>query len=277
MRATAISMFLSAPRCTASWIVRSTRGPGVVNGMRCPAAGCGTGWTCRSACWTSSRTCAGSMSVSLCFCAKTGVAATSATTRPATAVPSTFFLTRPSTNKCISSMMSRWKLRPAIRRRHRSAAGIFAPVVHRLQLDTLLGRQQAIHAIEHQDARLVGFRARTLDLVDVGHHGGFVRGVANHLRHRLLELVEPFAKLLQSRKRGVPDLLDRGRLLIRDAELGAFGFINPPPRRTAVLAARFQPAGLLCIDRLGGMFTRIRRSGDCGNHKEGREGPRELA
>ena len=36
MRATAISMFLSVPRATASSIVMSTRGPGVLNGGRPP-------------------------------------------------------------------------------------------------------------------------------------------------------------------------------------------------------------------------------------------------
>jgi hypothetical protein len=95
---------------------------------------------------------------------------------------------------------------------------------------------------------LARFGAHVLDALDLRDHGGLIGRIrAGHLRERLLQLVQFFARITQRRHALLPDLLDRGGLLIGHAQFGAEFRIHPPfrARRMIVLAARLVAAALL--------------------------------
>src|SRR4051812_48846091 len=215
-----MSMLRSSARCAASCSVRSIRGPGVANGA---AAGGGTGWSCCVACSMRARTRAGSIAaVSRGFSWAAADPAARAATATA-AVTNVFLFTSAST----LGIGREGPLAHAIG----AAARCFTLVVHRLGLHPLLGSEHAVHAIEHQGTRLVGVGASIFNLLDLRDHRGLVRGVENHPGELFLELVEPLARLAQLWNGLLPDLFDRGGLLLADAQLAAHRLVHPPLRR----------------------------------------------
>src|SRR3954471_5549291 len=207
MRATAMSMFLSRARATASSSARSTRGPGVLNGaLDWPVAtGATGGWPAGIA---------GAAGV----CAIAG--ANAASTR--TADSSTFFFTNASNTLELKIGL------PTI------AAAIARPLAAHLfrlgvDLGALFGRQHLIHAIEHQDAPFPDGGPRGLDLVDLRHNGGLVgRCVEHHLVQFVLELVETLERFRALLVILAPDRFGAARGIIADLQPRPILRVHPP-------------------------------------------------
>src|SRR5262245_273799 len=174
MRATAMSMFLSRPRATASSSVRSTRGPGVRKGADDWAAGSGA-----TGVWPAGI--AGAAGV----CAIAGDSP--ASTRAADST--TFFFTNASNTLGLETRLL--TIAATV------ARPLTAPLLrHRVELDALLGRQELVDAVQHEDARFADVGPHGLDPVELLDDGGFIgRGVEHHPIQRLLELVELFPRL----------------------------------------------------------------------------------
>src|SRR5688500_913667 len=159
MRATAMSMFFSVPRCTASWMVRSTRPPGVAKIVLRGAVGsCPCGWVCVCAWAMSALTCSFDGS-----CADEGTAAVAASAAAVQNVA--VFLT-----KCLQGVC--WLIRLARALRLPPAVGVPAAlgvafVDERLQLGALIGAEEQVDPVEHDCARLAHFASQAFDLVHV--------------------------------------------------------------------------------------------------------------
>src|SRR5687768_12714316 len=106
---------------------------------------------------------------------------------------------------------------------------VLATLVQRLELGPLRCRQLAVHAVQGDDARGANFGSEGLDPLDFAQHDGRVGGaVLDELRERRLELLELTVALALCGEMLLEDLLDPGRLLIADAQLGAMIRRLPP-------------------------------------------------